>query len=138
MLPDAGDGGSKVDFAGGVVGCGEDELRGGGAVGERGLEGGGYGEGCGDAGDYLEGDVVLAEEGYLFSGSAEDEWVAGFEAEYRGVVGGVFEHQGVDAGLSDAGLAAAFAYGDDEGGGAGEVEDVVGDEVVGEDDVAGL
>ena len=128
-----------MDLAGGVVGGGEDELGGGGAVGERGLQGGGYGEGGGDAGDDLEGDVVLAEEGYLFAGAAEDEWVAGFEAEDGAVpLRGVLEHEGVDAGLGDAGLAAAFAYGDDEGGGAGEVEDFVGDEVVGEDDVAGL
>jgi hypothetical protein len=44
----------------------------------------------------------------------------------------------VDAGLGYARLTAALADGDDESGGAGEVEDVVGDEVVGEDDVAGL
>ena len=78
--------GGELDFAGGVVGGGEDELGGGGAVGERGLQGGGYGEGGGDAGDDLEGDVVLAEEGYLFAGAAEDEGVAGFEAEDGAVV----------------------------------------------------
>lgn len=44
----------------------------------------------------------------------------------------------MDAGLGDAGLAAALAYGDDLGRWAGEREDFVGDEVVGEDDVAGL
>ena len=86
----------------------------------------------------LEGDVVLAEEGYLFAGAAEDEWVAGFEAQDGALISSVLEHQGVDAGLGNAGLAAAFAYRDDEGGGAGEVEDFVGDEVVGEDYVAGL
>ncbi len=48
------------------------------------------------------------------------------------------EHEVVDAGLGDAGLAAALADGDDDGGGVGEGEDFVGDEVVGEDDVAGL
>jgi hypothetical protein len=48
----------------------------------------------------------------------------------------VLQHEVVDAGLSDARLAAALADGDDEGGWAGEGEDLVGDEVVGEDDVA--
>jgi hypothetical protein len=50
----------------------------------------------------------------------------------------VFEHERVDSGLGDAGLAAAFAYGHDEGGGRGEGEDFIGDEVVGQDDVGGL
>ena len=50
----------------------------------------------------------------------------------------VLEHEGVDAGLGDAWLAAALADGDDDGGGAGEGEDVVGDEVVGKDDVGGF
>ena len=107
------------------------------------LELGGDGGGGGDAGDDLEGDVGLAEGGDLLGGAAEDEGVAGLEAEDGGagvaVAGaGVLEHEGVDAGLGDAGLAAALADGDDEGGGAGEVEDLVGDEVVGEDDVGGL
>src|SRR5271170_2869919 len=48
------------------------------------------------------------------------------------------EHEGVDLGLRDAGLAAALAYGDDLGCWAGEGEDLVGDEVVGKDDVGGL
>ncbi len=94
-------------------------------------------------GTISKGIVVLAEEGYLFAGSAEDERVAGFEAE-DGAAGfiifraGVLEHEGVDASLGDAGLAAALTYGDYEGGGAGEVEDGVGDEIVGEDYVAGF
>ena len=50
----------------------------------------------------------------------------------------VLEHELVDAGLGDARLSAALADGDDEGGRAGEVEDLVGDEVVGEDDVRGF
>jgi hypothetical protein len=49
----------------------------------------------------------------------------------------VLEHEGVDACLGDAGLAAALADGDDLGGGAYESEDLVRDEIVGEDDVCG-
>jgi hypothetical protein len=50
----------------------------------------------------------------------------------------VVKHEFVDAGLGDAGLPAALADGDDLGGGAGEVEDGVRDEVVGQDDVGSL
>jgi hypothetical protein len=50
----------------------------------------------------------------------------------------VKKHQLVDAGLRDAGLAAALANGDDLGGWVGESEDFVGDEVVREDDVGVL
>ena len=73
--------GGRSSLSGGVVGGGEDELGGGAAVGERGLELGGDGEGGGDAGDDLEGNVGLAEGGHLFGGAAEDERVAGLEAE---------------------------------------------------------
>ena len=121
-----------------MVGCGEDEAGCGGAVGEGGLQGGGYGEGGGDARNDFEGDVVLAEEGHLFAGAAKDEGVAGFEAKDRLILTGVFEHERVDARLGDAGLAAAFADGDNVCGSVGEGEDFVGDEVVGEDDVCGF
>jgi hypothetical protein len=50
----------------------------------------------------------------------------------------VLEHEGVDLGLGDAGLSTALADRDDFGGGAGEGEDFVGDQVVGKDDVGGL
>ena len=70
--------GCDFELACGVVGGGEDELGGGGAVGQGRAEVGGYGEGGGDAGDDLEGDVVFAEEGDLFACAAEDEGVAGF------------------------------------------------------------
>ena len=94
--------------------------------------------GGGDAGDDLEGDLGGAEGFDLLVGAAEDEGIAGFEADDGLVAGSVEEHEGVDAGLSDAGLAAAFADGDDEGGGGGEGEDLGGDEIVGEDDVGVL
>ena len=61
-----------------MVGGGKDELGGGGAVGQGRAEVGGYGEGCGDAGDDLEWDAVFAEEGHLLACATEDEWVAGF------------------------------------------------------------
>ena len=69
--------GVRESFAGGVVRGGEDELRGAGTIGERRLKCGGHCERGGDSGDYLEGDLVLAEEGDLFGGAAEDEWVVG-------------------------------------------------------------
>lgn len=125
-----------------MVGGGEDELGGGGAVGEGGEEGGGCGEGCGDAGDNLERDAGFAEGSDLFSSATEDEGVSGLEAEY-GTAGltvfgaGVVDHEGVDLGLGDTGLAAALSDGDDGSGGAGEIKDFVGDEIVGEDDIAG-
>ena len=97
-----------------------------------------HGEGGGDAGDYLEGEGVFAKEGNLFAGAAEDERVARLETENGFSLAGVLEHQGVDAGLGDAGLAAALANRDDFGGGAGDGEDLVRDEVVGENDVGGL
>lgn len=130
--------GGDFELARSVVGRGDDEFRGGGAVGEGCAQVSGYSEGCGDARDDLEGDVVFAEEGDLFAGATEDEGVAGFEAEDGAVGAGVLEHEGVDLGLCDAGLATALADGDDFGGGAGEGEDFVGDEVVGEDDLGGL
>jgi hypothetical protein len=37
----------------------------------------------------------------------------------------VLEHEGVNLGLGDAGLAATLANGDDLGGGAGQGEDLV-------------
>jgi hypothetical protein len=127
-----------LEFARGMVGSGEDELGGGGAIRKGCPEAGGYGEGGGYAGDDFERDTVVAKEGDLFAGAAEDEWVTGFEAEDGAVGGGVLEHEGVDLGLRDAGLAAALAYGDYFGGGAGEGENLVGDEVVGKDNVSGL
>ena len=54
------------------------------------------------------------------------------------MLAGMLEHEIVDLGLGNARLAAALADGDDERGGAGEFEDLVGDEVVGKDDVGGL
>ena len=50
----------------------------------------------------------------------------------------MLEQERMNAGLGDARLAATFADGDDEGGGTGPGEDLVGDEIVGEDDVRGL
>ena len=50
----------------------------------------------------------------------------------------MLQHEGVDLGLGDAGLAAAFADRDDFGGGAGESEDFFGDQVVWKDDVGSL
>ena len=73
----SGPGGGEFDLALGVVGGGEDELGGFGAVRERRFEGGGDGEGCGDARDDLEGEVVLLKEGDLFAGASEDERVSG-------------------------------------------------------------
>ena len=73
--------GDGFRLAGGVVGGGEDELGGGGAVGEGGLEEGGGGEGGGDAGDDLEGDLGGAEGFDFLVDAAEDEGVAGFEAQ---------------------------------------------------------
>jgi len=128
----------QFELACGVVGGSEDELRGRAAVGERSLQVGGYGEGGGDAGDDLKGDLGFAEEGDLFTGAAEDERVTGFEPEDGASLRRVFEHEGVNAGLGDARLSATLADGDDVGGGAGEREDLIGDEVVGEDDVGGL
>ena len=98
----AGPVGHEGELASGVVSGGKDEFGGGAAVGERGLQGGGDGEGGGDAVDDLEGDAGLAEGGDLLVGAAEDEGVAGFEAEDGGsgvaVAGaGVLEHEGVDA-----------------------------------------
>jgi len=130
--------GGDFELAGGVMGGGEDELRGRGAVGKGRAKVGGYGEGGGDAGDDLEGDVVFVEKGYLFACAAEDEGVAGFETKDGAAVARMVEHEGVDLGLGDTGLAAALANGDDLGCGAGEGEDFIGDEVVGEDDVGGL
>ena len=69
------------ELSSGVVRGREDELRGAGAIRERRLEAGGYGEGGGDSGDDLEGDCVLAEEADLLGGSPEDQRVAGFEAD---------------------------------------------------------
>jgi hypothetical protein len=51
---------------------------------------------------------------------------------------GVFQHERVNSGLGDAGLAATFSHGDDEGRRRCEGEHFVGDEVVGEDNVGGL
>ena len=81
---------------------------------------------------------MFAEEGDFLARSAEDERVAGFQAQDGTAGAGVLEHEVVDLGLGDAGLAAAFADGDDFGGGAGKGENFFGDEVVGEDDVGGL
>jgi hypothetical protein len=50
----------------------------------------------------------------------------------------VFQHEGVDAGLGDTWLATALAHRNNQGGWAGEREDIVGDEVVGQDNVGGL
>jgi hypothetical protein len=94
-----------------VVRRGEDELRGAGAVGERRLEAGGDGEGSGNSGDDLEGDRVLAEEGDLLGGAAEDERVAGFEADDGAFVASVLEEQLVDPRLGDARLSAALGRG---------------------------
>ena len=101
-------------LAGGVVGGGEDEAW---LAAVRSVSGvlraGGGGEGGGDAGDDLEGDVGGAEGFDLFAGAAEDERVAGFEAE-DGLArrARAVEHEGVDPGLGDARLAAAFADGE--------------------------
>jgi len=54
------------------------------------------------------------------------------------VATGVLEHEFVDPGLGDAGLTTTLADGDDVCCWAGEGEDLVGDQVVGEDDVSGL
>ena len=80
----------------------------------------------------------MTEESDLFTGATEDEWVARLQAKHGAACAGVFEHQGMDAGLGDARLAATLADGDDEGGGVGEGEDFAGDEFVVEDDVAVL
>ncbi len=120
------------------MGGGEDKLRGCVAVGERCLERGGYGKGGGDAGNDLEGDVGSAKGLDLFGSTAEDERIAGLEAQDGASGEGVVEHQVVDAGLVDAGLTAALADRDDLSSGAGEREDLVRDEVIGEDDVRGL
>ena len=50
----------------------------------------------------------------------------------------MLEQKLVDTGLGDARLSAALADRDDERGRTGEVEDLVGDEVVWKDDVGGL
>ena len=126
------------ELAGGMVCGGEDELGCRCAVRQRGLEARGDSEGSSDTGDYLEGYAGFAEGVDLLSGSAEDQRVAGLEAEDGAACSGVVEHEGVDLGLSDAGLSAALAYGDDLGGWAGEGQNLVGDEVVGEDYVGGL
>ncbi len=130
--------GDGFELAFGVVGGGEDEFRGGVAVGEGCLQAGGYGEGGGDAGDDFKRDVGGAEGFHFLVGAAEDEGVAGLETQDGAACVCMLKHEGVDAGLGDARLAAAFADWDDERGGVGEGEDVVGDEVVGEDDGGGL
>ena len=127
-----------MGLVGGMVRGGENQLGGRVAIGERSLEGRRYGKGGGDAGDDLEGDSFGAQGFHLFVGAAEDEGVAGLEAQDGTVLVGVFDHEGVNAGLGDAWLSAAFADGDDEGCGAGEVEHFVRDEVVGQNDVGGL
>ncbi len=72
------------------------------------------------------------------AGAAEDERIAGLQAEDGAACAGVLQHEGVNSRLGDARLAAALADGYDESGGRGEREDFVGDEVVGQDDVGGL
>ncbi len=130
--------GDGVWLVRGVVGGGEDQLRGRVAIGERRLQRGGDRERGRDARHDLEGDVPGAEGFDLLVGASEDKWVAGFQAQNRLVLARVVQHQFVNAGLGDARLAAALADGDDFSRGAGEIEDGVGDEVVGEDDVGGL
>jgi len=134
----SGPAGRQGKLAGGMVRCGKDELRRTSAIGERSLQRGGDCEGGGDAGDDLEGDLMLAEEGDLLSGATEDKRVAGLEPDDRAFIACVFEEELMDPGLCDPRLAAALADGDDERGGASEGQDLVGDEVVWEDDVSGL
>ena len=81
---------------------------------------------------------MFAKEGNLFAGATEDERIAGFEAQDGAIDCGVLKHEGVDLGLRNTGLAAALADGDDFGGGTGEGEYLIGDEVIGEDNVGSL
>ncbi len=101
-------------------------------------ERGGDGEGGGDAGDDFEGDAGGAEGFDFLVGAAEDEGVAGFEAQTDGRAPAWVSMSGWMPAWVMRGWPQRFADRDDEGGGAGEGEDFVGDEVVGEDDVGGL
>ena len=53
-------------------------------------------------------------------------------------IAGVVDHEGVDLVLGDCLNAAALAYVEDFGGGRGEIEDGLRDEIVVEDQVGGL
>jgi hypothetical protein len=66
-------------------------------------------------GTISKGIPASRERGDLFAGAAEDERVAGLEADDGAAGAGVFEHERVNAGLGDARLAAALADGDDSG-----------------------
>jgi len=118
--------------------CGsEDELRGGGAVGEWRLEGGSRGEGGGDAGDDLEGDVRGSEGSDLLAGAAEDERISRLQTEDGLAGAGAMDDECMDLRLGDARLAATFRYRKELGGGVGELENLGRDETVGENEGGG-
>ncbi len=66
---------------GGVVGGGEDELGGGAAVGERRPEAAAAAKAAVMPGTISKGMAAAREGGDLLAGAAEDERVAGLEAE---------------------------------------------------------
>jgi hypothetical protein len=86
------DAGKKAGF-GGAGKCGEENVGGEAAIGERNFCGGGGGEGGTDARYDFECDVGFAESLEFFGGAAEEERVASFEPDDDLISGGVGEEE---------------------------------------------
>ena len=83
----------------------------------------GDGDGGTDAGDDFAGDAVGEEELGFFGTAAEDEGVAGFEADDVLAGAGEFDEKAEDFGLDRFLLSGTFAGVDELGDGVGEGED---------------
>jgi hypothetical protein len=104
------------------------------AIREGSLQRGSRSEGCGDAGNYLEGDASGTERVHFLTSTAKDERVAGFEANDGETATGIVDHHGVDLFLGNVFVSAAFADVDHDGP-RSVLQHGRGDKIVVEDDI---
>ena len=123
----------------GVMARGEDYVGRRVAVGEGAANGRGRGKGGCDAGDNLERNARGVQSRHLFGGAAEDQRIAGLQADNDGdLPAGVVDHHRVDFVLRDCFVSAALAYINNLSRWRSEIENGLRNEIVVKNDVRGL